>query len=151
MTLYRPRVYTASKLHYFRLWLTFREDPDWDFAHFTASWPSIAHLEQEQPSPDLFREAWLRDISEIKESDFLLVYGTEREVLKGALVEAGAAIAFGIPVLAVGLDEQTWTHHPGVRCFGSLREARQYLLRYVTMAPPTRKKSKGKSNEPDSI
>jgi hypothetical protein len=150
MTLYRPKIYTASVLKYYHLWMMMRTDPDWEFCEFTATWPSIAHLEDEAPSEALFRDAWMKDVAEVKVSDFLLLYGTDREALRGALVEAGVAIGFGIPVLTIGVGhEQTWTYHPGVQCFGSLREARQHLLRYTTMAPPTRRK-KGRPNEPDS-
>jgi hypothetical protein len=156
-TTYRPKVYTASKLHHYVLWKKMRDDMDWDFVDFTASWvdfptnaAEVGHLDTddpEQPSAADFRDGWLKNIADIKRADFVLLYAGRENALKGALVECGVAIGLGIPVLAVGItSEHTWTYHPLVHRFSSLREARQYLYRFTTMIP---KRKKGTSDASD--
>jgi hypothetical protein len=144
---YKPKVYTASTLAEHQLWRTFAEDPEWHFCHFTASWPYKAHLEweaAEPPNSEVLREAWQTNVKEIKDSDFVLLYARLATVpkLRGALVECGVAIADGIRIVAVGLDpEHTWSAHHLVIHVPTLREARNYLLRYTVMIPPRTRKS----------
>jgi len=153
---YRPRVYTASVLGEYKLWQTFAEDPEWQFCHFTASWPNKAGLEFEaiEPPPtSLLREAWQQNVAEIKDSDFVLLYARLAKVppLRGALVECGIAIAEGIRVIAVGLDpEHTWGNHHLVVHTATLREARDYLLRYTVMVPPRTRRSLDAQSSDDS-
>jgi hypothetical protein len=72
-----------------------------------------------------FEELWQRIESEIKSSTAFLLYVEFHDFpLKGALVEAGMALAMGKPVLVFkpyfALDERTfkplgsWAKHPGV-------------------------------------
>jgi len=155
MNSYRPRVYTASVLGEYRLWQTFAEDPDWSFCQFTASWPRKAYLEFEDqpPIPELLREAWQQNIIEVRESDFLLLYARLAKVppLRGALVECGAALAFGIRIIAVGLDpEHSWGAHHLVVHIPTLREAREYLLRYTVMVPPRTKRGSDAQSSNDN-
>lgn len=49
-----------------------------------------------------FAELADRCIKEIKQSSFLLLKASRGELLKGELIEAGAALAFGIEVRCVG-------------------------------------------------
>jgi hypothetical protein len=143
--MYKPKVYTASKIHYHLLWQKMKEDMDWDFVQWTASWvdhPDIPNeMEGEEILDSIFREAWIANIKDVKDSDFVLVYSRSGESLKGALVECGCALGLGITVLAVGLpEEHSWTHHPGVVRFPSLKEARQYLYRFTTMIPAAKRR-----------
>jgi hypothetical protein len=142
--MYKPKVYTASKPYYHKFWKTLREDPDWDFVEWTASWVNHPDLENEMAgnviSTDVYVTAWVQNLRDVKESDFLIVYAKPTDPIRGTLVEAGYAIGSGIPVLAVGLTpEHNWTWHPGVKTFGSIREARMHLFRFTTMVPPARK------------
>jgi hypothetical protein len=130
---YRPRVYGASKLSTWRLWLTLREDSDWAFVDWTASWP-LKVDQEESAGPQEFGIAWETDLREIRSSDFvMLVYD---EGIKGALVEAGMAMGIGTRVITVGLPaEHTWSYHPLVtRCY-DLVSARNMLFKYTILIP----------------
>jgi len=147
--MYKPKVYTASKINYQKLWLSLREDPDWDFVDWTASWVESVYLQAEIDSglvtDEMFREAWTQNVYDIRKSDFLLIYSRAGEALKGALVEAGVALGNGIDVIAVGLPtEHNWCYYPSVRVIPSLREARQYLYRFTAMIP---KRVKGRVSD----
>ena len=147
--MYKPKIYTASKLHHATLWRTLRNDPDWEFAEFTARWIDFAEeLEDNHITTELLREAWIHDVNDIKTSDFVLLYAGGELGLKGALVEVGIGIGIGLTIVAVGLPaDQTWAHHPLVRTFPSLREARLYLFRFTVMAPPSARKKGLPANE----
>lgn len=106
------RVYTASKLQHRQRWKSLRSQ--WPGVTFTARWPDF-----EKDKPDSNEEArnnWLKDEEDVRRADVVLVYAEEGEHLRGALVEAGMAIALGKTVLVVGdhPDFGTWQHHPKV-------------------------------------
>jgi hypothetical protein len=137
---YKPKVYVASRLSEHKMWQVFANDDDWRFCKFTASWPWKAHLEweaAEPPDSSILREAWQTNVREILDSDFVLLYARLAPSLKGALVECGVALGAGIRIVAVGLDlEHTWGQHHLVINVPTLKEARNYLLRYTVMVPP---------------
>lgn len=54
-----------------------------------------------------FDDLWRRCIHEASTADALIIYREGEEVLKGAWVELGAALACGVPVFAVGIDDFT--------------------------------------------
>jgi len=108
------RVYTASKLGQAPMWRELAKT--WPHVHFHARW--LKH--NEVGTPDTAENAirfWREDIEDVKTADVVLVYAEDGEHLRGALVEAGAAIAFGVPVVVVGShpDFSTWQFHAGVR------------------------------------
>lgn len=70
-----------------------------------------------------FTNLWGRCVGEAAGADAVIVYREPGEVLKGAFVEAGAALASGVPVYAVGCDEFSFIHHEGVRVCSSLDHA----------------------------
>lgn len=69
-----------------------------------------------------FAHLWVRCVTEASEADALLLYCDHDdgpEILKGALVEVGAALGAGKPVFAVGVKDWqgSWVNHPLViRC-----------------------------------
>lgn len=141
--MYKPKVYTASKLHHRPLWLKLREDPDWDFVQWTATWVNsldvMAELQGRDVAIDDYTVGWSQNIRDVRASDFILLYGGSHDALRGALIEAGAAIACGITVITVALDaNHNWAYHPGVRNYSSFRDARAYLYKFVTMVPRSR-------------
>jgi hypothetical protein len=149
--MYKPKVYTASKLRHHLLWKKMREDIDWDFVEWTASWvdhPEIGNeMSGEEIAGSVFLQAWSQNIYDVRRSDFLLLYSGGENALRGALIEAGCALGIGLQVLAVGVPpDHTWTFHPAVKCFSSLVGARQHLYRFTTMVPPNRK-GKGHSSD----
>lgn len=134
---YRPKLYTASKLHHALMWRTLRSN--WPDIEFTSRW--IEHEEEMETnaSPADFAHYWTMDIRDVRRSDFCLCFAgpayEPAEALKGAFVESGAALALGITVIAVNCPTTwSWTYHPlCVRVLG-LSEAKDFLDRYVVLA-----------------
>lgn len=70
------------------------------------------------------RNLWSRCIAESKACNYLIAYRQPNEILKGAFVEIGAALAVNNRVYLVGFDEQfSFRNHPHVRICATLREA----------------------------
>ena len=138
--MYKPRVYTASKLHHYAKWMLLREDPSWDFIHWTASWPDkLAAGLEETSTPAQFAQHWVQDVKEVKDSDFLLIQYDDG--LRGALVEAGVALAEGIRIVAIHCPSgDTWTNHPLVTRVYDLEKAKNFLYQYTAMVPPASRK-----------
>jgi len=68
-------------------------------------------------------DLWSRCISEASSCQVLIVYRERDEILKGAWVEVGAALASGIPVYAIGLDEFSLAKHKRLTHFRDMAEA----------------------------
>lgn len=120
------RVYTASKLSKAAMWRELNKK--WPHVIFHARW--LKHNEIGTPDlPEYAPRFWMEDQQDVKTADAVLVYAEEGEHLRGALVEAGMAIAFIVPVIVVGEhpDYGTWRHHPCVTQVADLNEAAQIL------------------------
>lgn len=116
------RVYGASKLSNAPLWRDLHAK--WPHVYFHARW--LKHNEIGTPGLQEYAgRFWLEDESDVRHADALLIYAQEGEHLRGALVEAGMAIAFKIPVIVVGKhpDYGTWQHHPNVKRVDTLEAA----------------------------
>lgn len=87
-------IYTASKTTHAQRWRMLRAVG----CPVIATW--IDEAGQGQTSD--FADLWERCISEAAGADCVILYRQPGEVLKGALVEAGAALASGKPVLFAG-------------------------------------------------
>jgi len=128
MSLYRPRVYLAGKTSergYFRglagVWST--------SIQFVSSWVDNPPCEPTRENARLF---WLEDINDVRGADFVVVFASTDPAnpLRGALVEAGAALAQGTQVVLVGdcPEFSTWQHHPLVTKFDSTIDAFRFIL-----------------------
>ena len=100
---------------------------DWNEFKWTARWPWLVGKVPE--SSTLASIFWEQDFADVAAADVVLVYAKRTDVLRGALVEAGAGIALGKRVLLVGINESygTWQHHPSVLTALDLQQARQIL------------------------
>jgi nucleoside 2-deoxyribosyltransferase len=119
------RVYTATKLRHRQRWKSLRSHGRG--ITFTARWPD---LEKDQPSSDdEARSNWLKDEEDVRKADVVIVYAEDGDHLRGALIEAGMAIALGKTVMVVGEhpDFGTWRHHPRVVHASDLDHARSRL------------------------
>jgi nucleoside 2-deoxyribosyltransferase len=117
------KVYTAAKLATAPEWADICANTTDLFFH--ARWLKHTRLGTPDDNPADARMFWLEDEQDVKTADAVLVFGKHDEKLRGALVEAGIAIATGIPVFVVGdhPDYGTWKYHPCVvRCL-SLADA----------------------------
>ena len=120
------RVYTASKLSFAPEWEKLQAG--WAEVFFHARW--LHHVKMGTPDTEEFAPTfWIEDAEDVAISDAVLVYGGEGEKLRGALVEAGMAIALDIPVVLVGEhpDYGTWKHHPMVVRVNDFGAAYDYL------------------------
>ncbi|MES1986659.1 MAG: hypothetical protein V4440_01270 [Pseudomonadota bacterium] len=125
------KVYIASKLHNAERFKGFREKWKAEGIDLHARWFDQAIIEQTtEPSNEDFHIFWLVDEEDVKCSDAVIVYGEKDDNLRGALVEAGIAIACGILVILVGdCNFGTWQHHPLVVRAGSFEHAKVMILR----------------------
>lgn len=115
------RVYFASKLHHADRWRRLCAESKEFIAH--ARW--LKHSTIGTPdTAEHARHFWLQDEQDVRDADAVVVFGGKGDHLRGALVEAGIAIACRIPVFVVGdhPDYGTWRHHPGVRMIAEITE-----------------------------
>jgi nucleoside 2-deoxyribosyltransferase len=120
------RVYTASKLKHALKWRELCANTS--HVQFHARW--LKHNSLGTPdTPEHAAEFWLQDEQDVRDADAVMVYAEGDDHLRGALVEAGIAIATGVPVIVVGThaDYGTWQHHPGVQRADDLRHALELL------------------------
>ena len=89
----KPRVYVASKVMRAPMWRLLRRH-----MNIVSSWIDEAG---EGQTAD-YSELAARCLSEIKSAAAFVLYCEPPDLLKGALLEAGAALAFGVPVYCVG-------------------------------------------------
>jgi hypothetical protein len=108
-------IYIASKTKHAWLWRDLRAAG----APIISTWIDEAG---EGESADL-HDLWERCISESRGCKTLIVYREPNDVLKGAWVEIGAALANGKPVYAVGLDGFTISKYRGIKHFPTLAAA----------------------------
>lgn len=122
------RLYTASKISRTFIWQQLRTEYVGKI-EFTSRWLDMCDLEATATRKD-FRRFWLIDKADVERSDYLMIWGENEEHLRGALVEAGIAIANGIPVLTIGRhpDYGSWQHHPLVSNFPTVYDAFNHLL-----------------------
>jgi nucleoside 2-deoxyribosyltransferase len=88
------KIYIASKVKHAEKWRKLRKEG----AKIISTWIDEAGEGQTYS----YHVLACNCIEEIKEADALILYCEEGEMLKGALIEVGAALAFGKKVYAVG-------------------------------------------------
>lgn len=65
-------------------------------------------------------DLWRRCIAEASSCELLVCYREADDVLKGAFIELGAALASGREVWAFGLRDYTVANHPSIRHFDTI-------------------------------
>lgn len=109
-------IYIASKTKHAPVWRALRDN---EGVPFNSTWIDEAGPGESASLSDL----WTRCITEASTARILIIYREPDDVLKGAWVEMGAALSFGVPVYAVGIREFTIANHPGVTHFLTMRDA----------------------------
>lgn len=120
------RVYFASKLKHAPMWRKLCAENNHIIAH--ARW--LKHSTLGTPdTPDNARRFWIEDEEDILTADIVVVYAEPSEHLRGALVEAGLAIANRKTLIVVGQhpDYGTWQYHPGVIRIETLDETLKFI------------------------
>ena len=119
------KIYIASRMHHAPVWRNlYALYPD---IHVESRWPFLEPFID--PTPANAAKFWEDDLVDISHSDYLIVYAESGEKLRGALVEAGMALALGIPVLLIGDSDSngTWQHLKLVKKFPTLEAAINYI------------------------
>lgn len=134
------RVYTASKLKHAAMWRGICAGTP--HVQFHARWLKHSAI----GTPDTAEHAadfWMQDEQDVKHADAVLVFAGTGEHLRGALVEAGMAIAYGVPVIVIGQSDDygTWQHHPGVTKAMDMDDAMSILR---TITPRYRRATSGR-------
>ena len=122
------RIYPASKLKHGAMWRELNENSPGIFLH--ARW--LKHNRIHTPdTKDNAAKFWLEDAQDIRNADAVFVYAEKDDHLRGALVEAGVAIATGVPVIVIGdhSDYGTWQYHPLVVKALSIEKAIEYVMK----------------------
>lgn len=111
----RRGIYVASKAIHADIWLAIRASG----VPIISTWIDEAGVGQTKSFVDL----WTRCIWEAANCHALILYVEPGEVLKGALVEVGAALASGAKVFVVGDPPGSFSSHPLVTKCSVLHEA----------------------------
>jgi nucleoside 2-deoxyribosyltransferase len=125
------RVYTASNLSEAPRWRDLVEE--WPEVKFVARWP-FKHVGTVPDEPVYAKVFWDHDLEDVASCDVVLVYAEPGQKLRGALVEAGMALALHKRVIVVGDhdDYSTWRYHKNVYIAADLAMAR-FLLATMAM------------------
>lgn len=110
-------VYIASRTRHAARWRQLRANG----FHIISTWIDEAGPGESACMKDL----WGRCVREASMASRLIVYAEPEDLLKGALVEVGAALAHGVPVFVVGTSPSvsSWTNHYLVTICDSIEEA----------------------------
>lgn len=121
------KVYCASKLHHAELWKRLYDEWN-DVMEIVARWP-FAHVNTVPDTAHYAKIFWQQDHEDVVKADVVLIYAEPDDKLRGALVEAGMAIALGKQVIVVGEhpDYGTWQYHPLVNRVPDIESARILL------------------------
>lgn len=117
------KVYFASKTCHAPKWIGLRAA--WqDRIHFVARWPYMVGVVP-ATDPVAAQNFWQDDMLDVSTADVVIVYVEPGEHLRGALVEAGMALAYDNWVIVVGNspDYGTWQYHPKVRQADTIDQA----------------------------
>lgn len=104
------RVYWASKLHHADRLEREQQQSYFQGMEFTSSWTGIVHEVEDTPANA--KTFWNRNLRDVMECEFCVVFAEKDDHLRGALFEAGFAMANGKPVIVVGEhpDYSTWQY-----------------------------------------
>ncbi|NNU70397.1 hypothetical protein G9X67_34670 [Rhizobium sp. WYCCWR 11152] len=112
----RKGIYIASKTKHAQRWRFLR---DYIGEPIISTWIYEAGAGESGDLADL----WRRCILEASTAQLLILYREPDEVLKGAWIELGAALASGVPVFAVGIEEFTISQDARIRHFHDMKSA----------------------------
>ena len=114
-------IYVASKTKYAEMWRLLR-------AHMQINSTWIDEAGEGQTAS--YSELATRCLNEVEKSCAVVLYCKPGDVLKGALIEVGAALALGIPVYCVGACDslsRVFVRHPLWRKCSSLHDATEAI------------------------
>ena len=116
----RRGIYIASKVAHADRWRLLRDKIGYPII---STWIDEAGVGESQDLSGL----WDRCITEASSAEVLVLNCEPGEMLKGGWVELGAALASGVPVIAVGIDAFSVANHRGIRHMPSMKEVMTLL------------------------
>lgn len=129
--MYKPKVYTASKIRYKQEWLG--TAMRWPSIEFTARWiqqPDAPDLsDTEHWSESERRRLWIQNVQDVQRSDYVVAYMQPGDEPRGTIFEIGGAVMLGKVVYQVGFDDRhSWKWHPLVHPFDSVFLALEAII-----------------------
>lgn len=109
------KIYIASKTVHAAKWRELRNDD----VQIISTWIDEAGPGETKSFSDL----WFRCVKEASEADATIIYREPGEILKGAFIEVGAALANDKFVYAVGCSEFSFIHHNNVSQYETFEQA----------------------------
>ncbi len=109
-------IYIASKTKHADRWRFLRDKVG---EPIISTWIDEAGAGESGDLADL----WRRCILEASTAEVLILYREPDDVLKGGWVELGAALASGVTVFAVGIEQFTIAHDKRIRHFPDMKTA----------------------------
>ncbi len=89
-------IYVSSRVKFAKMWREFRAEG----YRINSTW-----IDRPQPhTSEEWRTLWDACLMESSRCDSLILYAPDTEVLKGALIEVGAAMSRHRPIFYVGID-----------------------------------------------
>jgi nucleoside 2-deoxyribosyltransferase len=122
------KIYPAGKLSAARFIIDLAKE--WTEFEFVAHWPELVLSGADDSSIESAPDFWAQDFADIRRADVLILFPAAEGNLRGALVEAGFALASGKPVICIGSDPGygTWQYSKRVFRVPGLPEAKMLLL-----------------------
>jgi hypothetical protein len=123
-----PAVYLATKIKHAAKFRELREEWGTEGVRIISRWLDQA-IHEDVATPEEFSIFWRVDVEDVEISDALVIYGEAGDELRGALVEAGVAIAKGLLVIVVGDSPSfgSWQFHPTVVRAQDLAHAKELI------------------------
>lgn len=109
------RYYIASQTKYADQWAAL--PGEYPQHEFVMTWPAEVRRDPDESDYARMIELWERNLEEIAICDALILYAEPSDILRGALIEAGAALGRKKFVICVGQHDYflaSWTAHPRV-------------------------------------
>ncbi len=124
---YRLAIYFASKTDHAPMAKLLQTE--WTEFTWTSRWPLYVGKVEHFQNEAMAKIGWEYDLADIQAANVVLVFSKPEDTLRGALVEAGMAIALGKKVLVVGENDSygTWQYHPLVLHAPNMLQARNIL------------------------
>lgn len=122
------RVYLASKIKHGDTMFDFHSRLEEEGHIVTSQW-YLNPFKGMSEEPAFARMFWKVDEKDVASSNVVIVYSENDNDLRGALVEAGMALATGKVVILIGESESfgTWQYHPRVFKLEDLYEIPNFL------------------------
>lgn len=116
-------IYVASKVRHAHIWKTYR-----DMGYpINSTW-----IDESGPGESDLPNLWHQCIKQAKSADVLVAYVEPGDVLKGAYIEIGAALAVGTTIIAVGFDPSiSFLRHRSVIVVHVLDDAMRIAKEFV--------------------